>query len=82
MLKDKWLASRCRRGDRTAFSMIYEANVNDLLTLAVHFVGDVATAEDVVQDVFVSFAKNARSFRLTGSLRGYLATCTANRARA
>jgi RNA polymerase sigma-70 factor (ECF subfamily) len=81
MLRDKWLASRCRRGDREAFSMIYEAYVDDLLTLAVHLLGDVATAEDVVQDVFVSFARNSASFRLTGSLKGFLATCTANRAR-
>jgi RNA polymerase sigma factor (sigma-70 family) len=81
MLKDKWLASRCRRGDREAFSLIYEAYVDDLLTLAVHLLSDVATAEDVVQDVFVTFARTAGSFRLTGSLKGYLATCTANRAR-
>jgi RNA polymerase sigma-70 factor (ECF subfamily) len=81
MLKDKWLASRCRRGDREAFSIIYEAYVDDLLTLAIHLLGDVATAEDVVQDVFVNFARTARSFHLTGSLKGYLATCTANRAR-
>lgn len=81
MLKDKWLASRCRRGDRNAFSTIYESYVDDLLTLAVHLLGDATAAEDVVQDVFVRFARNARSFRLTGSLKGYLATCTANRAR-
>ena len=81
MVNDKWLVSRCRRGDREAFSLIYEAYVDDLLTLAVHLLGDVASAEDVVQDVFVSFARTAGSFQLTGSLKGYLATCTANRAR-
>ena len=81
MLQDKWLALRCRRGDREAFSLIYETYVDDLLTLAVHLLGDVGSAEDVVQDVFVGFARNAASFRLTGSLKGYLATCTANRAR-
>jgi len=32
-------------------------------------------------DVFVRFASLARTFRLTGSLKGYLATCVANAAR-
>ncbi len=81
MLTDKWLALRCRRGDREAFSLVYEKYVDNLLTLAVSLLGDLGSAEDVVQDVFVNFARNAQSIRLTGSLRGYLATCTANRAR-
>jgi RNA polymerase sigma-70 factor (ECF subfamily) len=42
---------------------------------------DAASAEDVVQDVFVKFAGSARTFRLTGSLKGFLATCVANAAR-
>jgi len=39
------------------------------------------TAEDVVHDVFTVFIRSAKSFELTGSLKGYLATCVANRAR-
>ena len=70
MLTDKWLALRCRRGDREAFSLVYETYVDNLLTLAVSLLGDLGSAEDVVQDVFVNFARNAESFRLTGSLRG------------
>jgi RNA polymerase sigma factor (sigma-70 family) len=81
MLTDKWLALRCRSGDREAFSLVYETYVDNLLTLAVSLLGDLGSAEDVVQDVFVNFARSAESFRLTGSLKGYLATCTANRAR-
>jgi len=38
-------------------------------------------AEDVVQDVFVAFIGGAPQFRLTGSLKSYLATCVANRVR-
>ena len=81
MLTDKRLASRCQRGDREAFSRVYDAYLDDLLTLAVSLLGDAGLAEDVVQDVFVSFARAAATFRLTGTLKGYLATCTANRAR-
>ncbi len=81
MFKDQRLAARCRRGDRQAFCQVYETYVGDLLGLAASLLGDAGLAEDVVQDVFVGFARGAATFRLTGSLRGYLATCAANRAR-
>ena len=42
---------------------------------------DSTMAEDVVQDVFVRFIQSAETFKLTGSLKAYLATCVANRAR-
>jgi RNA polymerase sigma factor (sigma-70 family) len=62
-------------------SRVYEKYRADLLRLALSMLSDRASAEDVVQDVFVGFAGIARTFRLTGSLTGYLATCTANAAR-
>jgi RNA polymerase sigma-70 factor (ECF subfamily) len=52
-----------------------------LVTLAAVLLMDVSLAEDVVHDVFISFLGSAGRFRLTGSLKGYLATCVANRAR-
>ena len=54
---------------------------NDLLALAIALSNDRATAEDVVHDVFVSFAEFAGRLRLRGSLRSYLLTCVANRVR-
>ena len=35
----------------------------------------------MVHDVFVDFIRSGGRFRLTGSLKGFLATCVANRAR-
>jgi len=52
-----------------------------LLLLAMALLNDKTGAEDVVHDVFVSFVQGLDRFRLTGSLKGYLLTCTANRAR-
>jgi RNA polymerase sigma-70 factor (ECF subfamily) len=52
-----------------------------MLTLAVGLLNDTTQAEDVVHDVFVSFAKSAGDFRLRGSLSGYLATSVVNRVR-
>lgn len=75
------LVWRLNRGDARALCRVYEKYRDDLLRLAASMLGDDATAEDIVQDVFVRFAGLARTFRLTGSLKGYLATCVANAAR-
>jgi RNA polymerase sigma-70 factor (ECF subfamily) len=80
-VEDRLLVWRLNRGDGTALSRVYEKYRDDLLRLAISLLYNPATAEDVVQDVFVRFAGSARVFRLTGSLKGYLATCVANAAR-
>jgi RNA polymerase sigma-70 factor (ECF subfamily) len=81
MLEDKLLVSRCRRGSKEAMCRIYAKYKDYLLTLVKGLLREQAEAEDVVHDVFVSFARSARHFELTGSLRGYLATCATNRVR-
>jgi RNA polymerase sigma-70 factor (ECF subfamily) len=81
MFEDRYLVLRCRRGSKDAMSRIYLKHKDYLLTLARGLLGDRAAAEDVVHDTFVRFAESAATFRLTGSLKGYLATCTANLAR-
>jgi RNA polymerase sigma-70 factor (ECF subfamily) len=79
--EDRALVRRLNRGDAAALACVYERYRTDLLRLAVSLLGDPALGEDIVQDVFVRFAGLARTFRLTGSLKGYLATCVANAAR-
>ncbi len=81
MLEDKLLIWKFNRGDRGALRGVYEKYKDDLVTLAGALLTDVSLAEDVVHDVFVSFIKSSGKFRLTGSLKGYLATCVANNAR-
>jgi len=81
MLEDKLLILKFNRGNREALRSIYEKYKDDLVTLAAALLTDVASAEDAVHDVFVGFIESSRKFRLTGSLKGYLATCVANNAR-
>ena len=81
MLEDRLLVLRFKHGNRDAFCRIYEKYRDDLLRLAVSLLNEAGTAEDVVHDVFTSFIRGGREFELTGSLKGYLATCVANRAR-
>jgi RNA polymerase sigma-70 factor (ECF subfamily) len=81
MLEDELLKSRFKAGRIDALQRIYEKYRDYLLTLAMALLNDAATAEDVVHDVFVSFAQSGARFRLHGSLRAYLATCVVNRVR-
>lgn len=81
MLEDRFLIWKLRQGNSAALCRIYEKYRDDLLRLAVSLSNDTAVAEDIVHDVFVSFIRQARQFQLTGSLKSYLATCVAHRAR-
>ena len=81
MLEDKLLIWKFNQGNRDCLRIIYEKYKDDLVTLAAALLANVSAAEDVVHDVFVSFIESAEKFRLTGSLKGYLAKCVVNRAR-
>ena len=78
---DMLLVTKSRKGNRDALRRIYEKYRDSLLILAIALSHDVGLAEDAVHDVFVAFAQNIASFKLTGSLKAYLAKCVANRVR-
>ena len=80
-MEDHLLIHRCKCGNIDALALIYDKYKSDLILLAVSLLNDSAAGEDVVHDVFVKFAGSIRLFDLTGSLKGYLMTCVANRAR-
>jgi RNA polymerase sigma factor (sigma-70 family) len=81
MLEDELLKWKLRRGSKDALARVYEKYIDSMLTLAMGLLNNRAAAEDVVQDVFVSFARSARSLRSQGSLRSYLMTGILNRVR-
>jgi len=81
MIEDELLKWKFKLGSREALSRIYQKYVHSLLSLAMGLLNDPYEAEDVVQDVFVSFAKSAGTFGLKGSLKAYLAQSVVNRAR-
>ena len=81
MLEDELLKLRFIRGNTDALAAIYDKYADDLLTLAMALLNDHGLAEDVLHDVFVSFAKTATRFRLRGSLKAYLAKSVINRSR-
>lgn len=81
MLEDKVLIWKFRCGSDDALRRIYEKYKKDLLRLSTILLNDVSDAEDIVHDVFVSFAQSAETLKLNGNLKSYLLTCVANRAR-
>ena len=81
MIEEKLLILRFKRGRPEALRQIYDKYKVEMLRYAMTLVGNLHTAEDIVHDVFVSFAHSADRIGLTGSLKGYLITSVLNRVR-
>jgi RNA polymerase sigma-70 factor (ECF subfamily) len=81
MLEDKLLIWKLKSGDAAALTRVYQKYKNDLLRIALGLVNQASEAEDIVHDVFLSLAKSPEKLKLSGNLKGYLATCVANRVR-
>ena len=80
-MEDNLLAMRSEKGASAVLRGIYDTYRDYLLIVAIALCHDVNLAEDAVHDVFVAFARGLDKFELRGSLKAYLATCVANRAR-
>jgi len=70
-MEDKLLIWKFNQGSREALRLIYDKYHSHLLKLAVVLTGDMYTAEDIVQEVFIHFAQSANRFGLSGSLKSY-----------
>ncbi|MGD8501519.1 MAG: sigma-70 family RNA polymerase sigma factor [Phycisphaerales bacterium] len=81
MVEDRLLIWKFKRGSRQALQSIYEKYRCYLLTIATALLNDVNSAEDVVHESFLAFARSGDRLRLDGSLKCYLVTCVSNRAR-
>jgi len=68
MIEDRLLLWRFKNGNEDALCRIYEKYRTRLLKLANALSNDKDMAEDVVQDVFVSFAQSAKRLRIGGNL--------------
>jgi DNA-directed RNA polymerase specialized sigma24 family protein len=58
MVEDEVLKWKFKCGSRDALRRIYEKYQDYLLTLAIALSNDVGAAEDILHDVFVSFAES------------------------
>jgi RNA polymerase sigma factor (sigma-70 family) len=81
MLDDKHLIWELKQGSKDALRQIYMEHKDTLLTIAVSLLHDNYAAEDVLHDVFVSFAAGVGKLELRVSLRSYLISSVVNRVR-
>jgi len=69
----------CRRGDREAFRVLYEAHKDKVYSMALYFFrGDAATAADVTQDVFLKLMDKVGQFRGQSDFSTWLHRFAAN----
>jgi len=75
------LVSRLQRGEPAAVAEVYDAHHGAVRAFAKRLLGDAATAEDLVHEVFVSLPQASRNFRGDSSLRTFLISIAVNHAR-
>jgi RNA polymerase sigma-70 factor (ECF subfamily) len=80
-LADEDLMQLVRQGDAQAFEVIYERHASAAFSLAYRMTGRRGTAEDVVQEAFLSLWRSgARYDRSRGSVRTWVLGIVHNRA--
>lgn len=73
MVVDENELIRCiRQGDVTAMKMIFHGYYRALSLYALRYVVTLTDAEDLVQEVLISFWENKKGTSFTGSVRAYL----------
>ncbi len=80
-LADEDLMQYVRRGEAVAFEVVYERHSSAAFSLAFRMTGSRNSAEDVVQEAFLSlWRSNARYDRTRGSVRTWVLGIVHNRA--
>lgn len=79
-MEEQILADGCRNGDNTARKVLYDRYAGRLLAICMRYVGDRATAEDLLHDAFLKIygAFDRFTFRGPGSLRAWIERITVN----
>ena len=81
MLDERLVVWKLKRGDGESLRQIYGKYKDKLLLIGTCLLNDARTAEEILHDVFVSFAKGAGQFHLYGSLKNYLISCVVEQVR-
>ena len=79
MKSDDKLFAEFMDGDSRAYAELYDLHKRALFAYAQMLTRDRATAEDIVQEVFVRLLEKPQHYRIGGSLKGYLYASVRNR---
>jgi RNA polymerase sigma-70 factor (ECF subfamily) len=74
------LAGRVRDGDRQAFEAMYRTYYRQLVGFVYHYLRSEASAEEVVQELFLAIWRHREQWELRTTLRTYLFQGARNRA--
>lgn len=74
------LVERLKAGDAEAFDVAFQRHVSQVFRKALRLLGNEADAEDVVQEVFLTVHKKAKTFRGECALSTWLYRLTVNAA--
>ncbi len=78
--EDAALLARVQRGDEQAMALLFDRYSKIVYSVALRVLRDAASAEDVLQEIFMQIWRNPASFvAARGSLGGWLAVVTRNR---
>ena len=75
---DAMVLARAQRGDMQAFAAIYGLFGKACFNLSLRVLGDPASAEDLVQEVFLKMIDTIRSYRGDAPFGGWLKRMTVN----
>jgi RNA polymerase sigma factor (sigma-70 family) len=75
---DDRLAAFIRRGDSSAFEVLYERHAGELLSFCVYMLGSRPDAEDAVQATFAAAYRSLRTRQRPAALRPWLFTIARN----
>lgn len=81
MLDDGRAVEQARRGDETAWRLLYERHVDLVFRLAYREVGERAAALDIVQETFIRASGGLDGFRGESSFRSWIARIAINESR-
>ena len=65
------LVPACRSGDRKAQRRLFDALASKMMALCLRYIGDRPTAEDVLQDGFITLFSRLDSYSGAGSFEGW-----------
>jgi len=77
---DQEIVFAIRSGSKLTFDTLYLGTYDALIAFAARYVHSNATAEDIIQDVFLSIWNSRDSWAPVNSVRAYLFTAVRNRA--
>jgi RNA polymerase sigma-70 factor (ECF subfamily) len=69
---DTALMQRVARGDKGAFSHLFDRHQASVVRFCYRFVGDAAVAEELAQDVFVKLYRSAGAYRPSARFKTFL----------